>query len=143
MYSAPFGHVYDMKFRVDPDKIANRPELYKQYASQLSQVLGHRLNYSGKIDLFTFNYIADKRGSTEQNSAILEAEVRIRQGSGIFSVAGDQVDLINDYVGASNDHFGRDVQVNSTYTDVDVYNKNEDGEWVKTKTEKRTIVNIQ
>ena len=142
MYDAPWGHVVDMTFRTDPDKIANRPELYKTYVGVLEQVLGYRINFKGSVDKFTFNYIADKRGSTEQNSAILETEVRIRQKMGTFSVAGNEVDAINEYVGASNDHFGRNVQVNAVYTDVDVYNLNADGEWVKTKTEKRTFVTI-
>jgi RHS repeat-associated protein len=143
MYGAPLGHVYDMMFVIDPDKIANRPELYKQYVSQLSQALGHRLNFKGNIDLFTFDYIANNKGSTEQNSAIFETEVRIREGIRTFSVAGNQVNAINQYIGASNDHFGRDIQANVIYTTVDVYNKNDEGKWVKTKTEQRTFINIQ
>lgn len=142
MYDAPLGHVYDMTFGTDPDKIANRPALYKEYVSILSAALGYRLNFSGNIDKFTFNYVADNKGSTEQNSAILETEVRIRQGAGVFSVAGDEVGTINKYLRASNDHFGRNVQADAVYTTVDVYNKSEDGTWVKTTTEQRTFITI-
>ncbi len=76
------------------------------------------------------------------NSAILETEVRIREGAGVFSVEGNQVSEINQYVSESNDHYNRDIQAQAIYTDVDVYNKNENGEWVKTKSEKRTFVKI-
>ena len=77
------------------------------------------------------------------NSAVFETEIRIREGVGIFSVEGNQVGAINNYVGSRNSHFGSSVTANAVYTDVDVYNKNENGEWVKTKTEKRTFVTIQ
>jgi RHS repeat-associated protein len=143
MYSTGFGHAFTDQGGHAPDKIANRPELYKKYAQNLAQVLGDRLGFKGNIDMFTFNYVADSKGSTEQNSAILETEIRIREGAGVFSVAGNQVDAIGKYVGARNSHFGSDVITNSVYTDVDVYNKNENGEWVKTATEKRTFVTIQ
>lgn len=134
------GHLFDGHA---PDKIAGRPELYKQYVGQLAQALGGRLGFEGKVDMFTFNYVADSKGSTQQNSAILETEIRIRGGAGVFSVDGNQVNAINKYVGARNGHFGSNVTTNAVYTDVDVYNKNENGEWVKTKTEKRTFVNVQ
>jgi RHS repeat-associated protein len=143
MYSSPAGHAWASMFGTDPDKIANRPLLYKEYANRLAEALGSRLNYSSKLDMFTFNYIADTKGSTEQNSAILEAEIRIREGIGVFSVEGNQVDAISKYIDVSNDHFGRSVQVKSVYTDVDVYNKDNDGNWVKTKTEKRTLISVQ
>lgn len=93
--------------------------------------------------MFTFNYVADPKGSTQQNSAIFETEIRIREGIGAFRVEGNQVGTIYSYLGARNNHFGSTVTANAVYMDVDVYNKNENGEWVKTKTEKRTFVNIQ
>lgn len=142
MYSSPFGHATNSLFGIDPDKIANRPGLYKQYVNQLAQVLGNRLGFKGNVDKFTFNYVADSKGSTAQNSAILETEVRIMEGSGVYSVEGNQVDAIGNYIKASNENFGRNVQAEAVYTDVDVYNKNENGEWVKTKSEKRTFVNL-
>jgi RHS repeat-associated protein len=142
MYSTGLGHAFTKQSGHAPDKIANRPELYKQYVSQLEGALGGRLGFKGNMDMFTFNYVADSKGSTQQNSAVFETEIRIREGVGIFSVEGNQVHAINKYVDARNGHFGSNVTANAVYTDVDVYNKNEDGEWVKTKTEKRTFVNI-
>ena len=109
----------------------------------MAQALGNRLGFKGNVDMFTFNYVANLKGSTQQNSAVFETEVRIREGFSSYSVEGNHVDAINDYIGASNNHFGRKVQAKAVYTDVDVYNKNENGEWTKTKTEKRTFVNIQ
>ena len=109
----------------------------------MEQALGTRLGFQGKIDMFTFNYVADSKGNTQQNSAIFETELRIRQGVGLFSVEGNELDTIGKYVNARNDQFGSNITANAIYTDVDVYNKNESGEWVKTKREKRTFVNIQ
>ncbi|QJB30708.1 hypothetical protein HF329_05105 [Chitinophaga oryzae] len=143
MYSTGHGHAFEGEGGHAPDKIANRPGLYKTYASHLSSALGKSLNFKGKVDMFTFNYVADSRGSTEQNSAIFETEIRIREGVGSFSVAGNQVGAINDYISSSNAHFGRNVQANAVYTNVDVYNKNDDGEWVKTKSERRTFVTVR
>lgn len=143
MYGGYFGHAFTEEGGHAPDKIANRPELYKTYVNRLANVLGERLNFNGSVDLFTFNYVADNRGSTQQNSAIFETEIRIREGINTFSVEGNQVETIGKYIAASNGHFGRNLQVKAVYTDVDVYNRNENGEWVKTKTEKRTLVNMQ
>lgn len=134
-----FGHVHEM----EADHISRRPELYKEYAKHLADVLGKRLNFGGKVDMFTFNYVADAGGNTQQNSAIFETEIRIREGINTFSVAGDQVGTIGNYVSARNKHTGGNLSVKAIYTDVDVYTKNEDGEWVKTRTEKRTLVNVQ
>jgi RHS repeat-associated protein len=142
-YETGLGHALEKQNGHAPDKIANRPELYKRYANHLSRVLGKAINFKGQVDMFTFNYVADSRGSTEQNSAIFETEIRIREGAGTFSVAGNQVGAINNYISASNAHFGRNVQVNAVFTNVDVYNKNKDGEWVKIKSETRTLVNVQ
>jgi RHS repeat-associated protein len=143
MYSTGIGHAFTGQGGHEPDKIANRPELYKQYVGQLEEALGGRLGFKGNVDMFTFNYVADSKGSTQQNSAVFETEIRIREGIGAFSVEGNQVGTINKYIGARNGHFGSNVTANALYTDVDVYNKNENGEWVKTKTEKRTFVNMQ
>jgi hypothetical protein len=146
MYGASFwsfGHAWDSELSTDPDLISNRPELYRNYTSQLAGALGARFGYKGKIDMFTFDYVAGSGGNTLQNSAVFEAEISIRQGLGSFSVDGNQVDAIGNYVKSSNNHFGRSVQAKSVYTDVDVYNKDADGNWVKTKSEKRTFVTLQ
>ena len=60
-----------------------------------------------------------------------------------FSVDGNQVDAIGKYIGERNSHFGSQINAKAIYTDVDVYNQNKNGEWVKTKSGKRTFVNIQ
>jgi RHS repeat-associated protein len=143
MYSAPFGHAWDSEFGKDPDQIANRPWLYKEYAQRLAGALSDRFRYKGNLDMFTFNYVANSKGNTVQNSAVFETEIRIREGVGSFSVEGNQVDAINSYIRASNEHFGRSVQAKTVYTNVDVYNKDDDGSWVKTKSENRTFVVIQ
>ena len=142
MYNTGFGHAFTDEGGHAPDKIRNRPELYKAYTQHLAQALGDRLGFKGTVDMFTFNYVADSKGDRQHNSAVLETEIRIREGAGVFSVEGNQVGAINKYVGARNSHFGSSVSANAVYTDVDVYNKNDKGEWVKTKTEKRTFVTL-
>ncbi|WP_205509895.1 RHS repeat domain-containing protein [Longitalea arenae] len=143
MYNPGYGHIFSGDGGHGADKIANRPELYKSYTQHLAKALGGRLGFEGNIDMFTFNYVADSKGSTQQNSAIFETEIRIREGISAFSVEGNQVDAIGKYIGARNNHFGSNITANGVYTDVDVYNKNDDGEWVKTKSEKRTFVKFQ
>jgi len=143
MYNPGYGHIFSGDGGHGADKIANRPELYKAYTQQLADVLGGRLRYEGGVDLFTFNYVADSKGSTQQNSAIFETEIRIREGAGSFSVEGNQVGAIGKYMGARNGHFGSNISADAVYTDVDVYKRNENGEWVKDKTEKRTFVNFR
>ncbi len=144
MYGASFwsfGHVLDDKINgTNAGNINERPWLYMMYTDRLNDALRERFGYKGTIDMFTFSYVAHSKGNTKQNSAILETEVRIRQGVGSYSVEGNQVDAINEYVQSRNDHFGSNVNVNAVYTDVDVYNKAADGTWVKTKSEKRTFV---
>jgi len=137
MYPNGRGHLFDGH---DPDKIALRPELYKRYTRELSSAMAGRFGFKGSVDMFTFDYIAGSRGSTEQNSAILETEIRIREGASSFSVEGNQVGAIGDYMRSSNQHFGRKVGATIKYADVDMYKKNADGEWEKDKTETRTFV---
>ena len=138
MYPNGVGHLLDWH---SPDKIENRPDLYLQYVQQLQDEMGSRLGFKGEIDMFTFDYVAKSKGTTIQNSAVFETEIRIREDAGSFSVAGNQVDVINDYLKRSNDHYGRNVSANVVYTDVDMYTQSDKGEWTK-KTEKRTFVNF-
>lgn len=131
MYSQPLGHLRHWKA---PDKIANRPELYLEYVKDLVSTLG------GSTDLFAFNYISigeGSGGSTEQNSAILEVEIRLREGVNSFRVNGSHANAINNYVDARNAHYGSNYNV--VTTEVDVYRRNKNNEWVKT-TETRTYV---
>jgi RHS repeat-associated protein len=143
MYNAPLGHAWASVFGTDPDQIANRPWLYKEYVQRLAGALSDRFNYKGNIDMFTFNYVADSKGKTGQNSAIFETEIRIRQGARLYSVAGNQVDAIQKYITASNNHFGRNVQATVVYTTVDIYNVNNEGKLFKTGSELRTYVNLE
>lgn len=133
------GHVREMA----ADLISERPGLYMSYVNNLASVLGNVLGHKSGVDLFTFNYVAESGGNTEQNSAIFETEIRLREGAKTFSVVGDQTRNINQYIGQRNAHFGSKVTAKSAYTDVDVYTKNNKGEWIKTKTEKRTLVNFE
>ena len=137
MYVQGVGHGLDLHA---PDKIMNRPGLYLQYVQQLKEELGTRLGYKGKIDTYTFDYVAKSGGNTEQNMAVFETEVRIREGAGSFTVYGDRVPEIKAYIRASNEHFGRSVNATVVTTLVDMYKKNEKGEWVKDRTEPRTVV---
>jgi hypothetical protein len=137
MYAQGVGHGLDLHA---PDKIMNRPGLYLQYVQQLKEELGTRLGYNRKIDTYTFDYVAKSGGNTEQNMAVFETEVRIREGAGSFTVYGDSVPEIKAYIRASNEHFGRLVNATVVTTLVDVYKKNEKGEWVKDRTEPRTVV---
>ncbi|KFF21496.1 hypothetical protein IW22_05910 [Chryseobacterium sp. JM1] len=135
MYPNGQGHLFSGH---EPDKIANRPDLYLEYANSLADNLGSKLG-AGKIDMFTFNYVANSGGTTEQNSAVFETEVRIREGAQMFSVAGNQVGTINNYLRARNGHFNGQAKGNVVNTDVDMYKRNKKGEWEKT-TEDRTFV---
>lgn len=139
MYPNGIGHALDGHA---PDKISNRPELYLQYVNQLKDDLGSRLGFKGQIDTYTFDYIAKTKGSTEQNSAIFETEIRIREGAGSFTAEGNQVDAIKDYLKDSNEHYGRNVDATAVFTNVDIYKQDDSGDWVKEKTEKRTVVNF-
>jgi hypothetical protein len=95
MYSTGIGHGWT----TSPDKIANRPELYLEYADGLVSMLG-----GFQKDMFTFEYVANNKGTTEQNEAILETEVRLLEGQNTFSVSGNQVGQINKYMTARNKH---------------------------------------
>ena len=135
MYPNGRGHLFSGH---EPDKIANRPDLYLEYANSLADNLGSKLG-GGKIDMFTFNYVANSGGTTEQNSAVFETEIRIREGAQTFSVAGNQVGTINNYLQARNGHFSGQAKSNVVNTNVDVYKQNKKGEWEKS-TENRTFV---
>lgn len=135
MYPNGIGHLFSWH---EPDKIANRPDLYLEYANGLANNLGSKLG-AGKIDMFTFDYVAKSGGTTEQNSAIFETEVRIREGAQTFSVAGNHVGTINSYMKARNGHFNGRANGNVVNTDVDMYKRNKKGDWEKT-TENRTFV---
>lgn len=136
MYANGIGHLGDWH---EPDKIAKRPDLYLEYVNNLSDALQTKLG-GGKVDMFTFEYVAGHGGSTEENSAVFETEVRIREGVNTFTVAGNQVDTINNYMYNRNVHYRQfDNKTNVKYTNVDVYQQNKAGEWIKT-TEKRTVV---
>jgi hypothetical protein len=120
MYPNGRGHVFDGH---DPDKIALRPELYREYTRSLAAVLSSKFGFLESIDMYTFDYVAGSGGSTEQNSAILEAEVRIREGALSFSIEGNHVKALGDYLRSSNKHFGRNVGAIINYVDVDMYKK--------------------
>ena len=131
MYGPGVGHLFAGH---SPDKIANRPELYLQYVNDLVGTLG-----GSNVDLFTFEYVANSGGSTGQNSAIFEAEVRLREGAGSFSVLGSHASAIGSYLDARNAHYGTNTSYKTVTTDVERYTRNKDSEWEKT-TETRTYV---
>jgi len=137
MYVPTLGHLL---FGHTPDKIARRPDLYKDYVRTLAFALG---GIDNNVDMFTFDYIADCKGTTQQNSAILETEVRIREGVNAFDVAGDFADAVIGYINSSNSHFGRHVRAKAAEATVTHYKKNSEGEWVEDSTEQRTFVKIQ
>ncbi len=93
MYPNGIGHALQGHA---PDKIANRPELYLQYVNDLVGTLGG----NSYTDLFTFDYVAGSGGSTDQNSAVFETEVRLREDVSTFSVLGDQTGVIGNYLSA-------------------------------------------
>jgi RHS repeat-associated protein len=132
MYKKGFGHAFDGH---TPDKIANRPELYLEYVKDLVSTLG-----GSNVDMFAFDYIANSGGTTEQNSAVLETEVRIQEGVSMFSVKGDQTKTVGSYLGARNKKHKK--QYKTTKAEVDVYKRNEGGEWVKGGTETRTFITL-
>uniref|UniRef100_UPI00192C4C46 RHS repeat-associated core domain-containing protein n=1 Tax=Flavobacterium sp. UGB4466 TaxID=2730889 RepID=UPI00192C4C46 len=131
MYSTGIGHLFEGH---TPDKIAERPELYKEYASSLTSMLGGNLE-----DMFTFNYVADNKGTTEQNSAILETEVRIQEGVKTFSVVGNQVGTINSYMKSRDAYTNTKSKYMATSATGDVYRPDGNGGFTKT-TETRTYV---
>jgi hypothetical protein len=103
------------KARVLPDNIANRPWLYKSYVRQLAGALG------ANVDFFTFDYIANTRGTTEKNNAIMETETRIREGKKAFEVPGNMSRVLGRYFSTSNAHFGRRLVPHFNITTVRVY----------------------
>ena len=136
MYSQPFGHVREM----EADKIRTRPGLYLEYVDDLIYTLGG----DGSTDRFTFNYVANSGNDTDGNSAVLEAEVRLRQGVKTFSVQGDQTKTLNSYFSARNEHYKKDTAYKTVTAEVQVMKKNSKGEWVQTdKKETRTFVIYQ
>jgi hypothetical protein len=131
MYVPGAGH---LAFGHGPDKIYNRPGLYKQYVRDLSTVLE-----SGNIDFFTFDYVADSKKSSEENMSIFETEVRIREGVNIFDVDGDFGDAIKKYVKQSNNHFHRNLNVETVKGTK--MKKNDDGSY--SPDGERTVVVIK
>jgi RHS repeat-associated protein len=134
MYSNGIGHAFKGHA---PDKIANRPELYMQYVKDLVGTLGGDSN----ADLFAFDYISNSGGSTEQNSAVLETEIRLREGVKTFSVLGDQKKSIGDYMSARSKKYGKDTSYKTVTAEADSYKLNKkSGKWEKSGTETRTFV---
>jgi len=134
MYPNGIGHALQGHA---PDKIANRPELYLQYVNDLVGTLGGDAN----ADLFTFEYVAGSGGTTEQNSAVFETEIRLREGVSTFSVLGDQTETIGNYINARNDNYGTNTSYKAVTAEADSYKLNKKtGEWEKSGTETRTFV---
>ena len=107
---------------------------YKENAEALTDMLG-----GFHEDVFTFNYVANNKGSTEQNSAILETEVRIQEGIKTFSVTGNQVGTISNYMKARDGHTMTKSKYKATSVTGDVYRSDNNGGWNKT-TETRTYL---
>ncbi|NMH28497.1 DUF6443 domain-containing protein [Flavobacterium silvaticum] len=134
MYWTGPGHLFRGH---SPDKIANRPELYLEYANGLVNMLG-----GFQKDMFTFEYVAKSGGTTEQNSAVFETEVRLLEGQKTFSVGGNQVDAIKNYMNARNGHTKTTTNMKVFSSTGDRYKPNGKGGWTKT-TETRTYVIFQ
>jgi hypothetical protein len=128
---------------LEPDKIALRPALYQKYVASLSSSLGSRLGYKGVLDTYTFNYVAKSGGSTEDNSAVFKTEISYRQGAKGFSVSGDRVNAITNYLNDRNLHYGSNVRFGVFMQNVDTYRPiGNGGEFVLT-TETMTFVNYR
>ena len=114
MYSEGLGHLF---MGHTPDKVSYRPELYDMYVRDLVYQLSSKFFYfpEKNFDYFTFDYISSKGGTTLENSAILEFEIRIRENKKFFMVQGDQVQVLTDYLNASNIHFQREVKIKKTF----------------------------
>jgi RHS repeat-associated protein len=133
MYTRPLGHVREMI----ADKISHRPELYLEYAFDLIQTLGGNTS----TDMFTFKYIADSGHDTDANSAVLEAEVRLRQGQSTFSVQGDQANVLDTYFKSRNKHYNNNTKYKTVVANVNKMKKNSNGGWIQTDEEEtRTFV---
>jgi RHS repeat-associated protein len=120
MYGPGPGHLRDWHA---PDKIAERPALYMQYVRGLAQLFSRKFGPCNDIDLFTFEYIAKTKGSTSQNCAIFETEIRIREGACNFTVNGKHDGAINDYLLKSNSHFRRSANARVESYRVKVFTK--------------------
>ncbi|WP_165872300.1 DUF6443 domain-containing protein [Tenacibaculum sp. M341] len=133
MHAWLYGHLFQGHA---PDKIAKRPELYLEYVQDLLGTLGNQ-----NVDTFTFDYVANNGGSTEENSAIFETEVRIREGQSVFSVKGNQNRTIQKYNKARNKKYGTSNKVKTHSAEVYIMKQNKNGEWVQTgEKERRTFV---
>ncbi|MNX91314.1 hypothetical protein D3C86_1233890 [compost metagenome] len=131
MYNTGIGHGHKGH---TPDKIANRPELYLEYAKGLVNMMG-----GFQEDMFTFEYVANNKGTTEQNSAIFETEVRLREGVQTFSVEGNQVGTINNYMKSRDKHTGSTSKYKAVTATGTTYKPDGKGGWKKSE-ETRTYV---
>ena len=133
MYNRPFGHLLEM----EADKISHRPELYLEYARDLIFTLGGDTH----TDMFTFDYIANSGNDTDANSAVLEAEVRLREGVRTFSVQGDQAGALDSYFAARNRNYKNNTGYTTYVAEVQKYRQTAEGEWELTdEKENRTFV---
>jgi len=133
MYNRPLGHLFEMK----ADKIRDRPDLYLEYARDLIFTLGG----NSSTDMFTFNYIANSGNDTDANMAVLEAEVRLREGARLFSVGGDQTGTLDSYFAARNRNYKNTTSYKTYTAEVYKLRQNSKGEWEETnEKENRTFV---
>jgi len=91
--------------------------------------------------MFTFEYVAGSGGSTEQNSAVFETEIRLREGVSTFSVLGDQTGVIGDYLGARDENYGSNTSYKTFVGEAEKATIDENGNIVGTgEMETRTFV---
>src|SRR6218665_931441 len=97
----------------------------------LGEALSKILKFKDNVDYFTFEYVAGSKGTSEQNSALFETEIRIREGVKVFEVNGDQRETIDKYLKARNDYYGSNIRFGTYTTNVDTYSRDENGNWKK------------
>ncbi|HEY5751276.1 MAG TPA: hypothetical protein VIU12_34675 [Chryseolinea sp.] len=132
MYSRPLGHMFEMK----ADKIRDRPDLYLEYAHDLITLGGN-----SSTDMFTFNYMANSGNDTDANMAVLEAEVRLREGARLFRVQGDQTGTLDSYFSARNKNYNNITSYKTFTAEVNKLRQHSNGEWEETdEKENRTFV---
>jgi len=139
MYPNGYGHLFKWH---KPDKIALRPDLYRKYVNSLYSTLSGKFGYKGQLDAYTFDYVAKGGGTTEDNSAVFETEIRIRDGKHAFYVDGDQVENVGNYIQDRNKHYGTTTRVKSFSSMVGHYKKNANGEF-SYQVEEKTFITLE
>jgi hypothetical protein len=92
MYPHIIAHLFQWK---RPDKIRTNPSKYLTYVNQLVKCMG---GDNAVIDMTVFNYIANAKLSSDENSAILKAEYNYLNDSPAFCIEKNEIAVVQQYL---------------------------------------------